>query len=135
MFPYTRLQVWIRAHELAVALLRQSAFERSASARIIGGQVRRASPSMAAIVAEGAGSESQASFARYLAIALASSHETEYLLLAARDADVLSKELHHGYVRAVADVKRMLTALLSRVRRTQRRRSTAPRNEQRPQDT
>jgi four helix bundle protein len=133
MFPYARLEVWREAHGLAVALLRQSAFDQSSAARIVGSQVRRASLYSAANIAEGAGSESQASFGRYLSIALASSHETEYLLLAARDADILPAQLHEGHAQTVARVKRMLTSLLQQVRRKGRS-LQSPQNDKRPQE-
>ena len=116
VFPYARLLVWQKAHELAVALLRRREFDQSSAGRVIGGQIRRASLSIAANIAEGAGAGSQPLFARYLAIALASSHETEYLLLAARDAGVLPEDAYDRLSTLALEIKRMLTTLLQRVR-------------------
>ena len=116
VFPYARLVVWQKAHELAVALLRRREFDQSSAGRVIGGQIRRASLSIAANIAEGAGAGSQRLFARYLAIALASSHETEYLLLAARDAGVLPEEAYDRHSALALELKRMLTTMLQRVR-------------------
>jgi four helix bundle protein len=117
VFPYARLTVWRKAHELAVAMLTRREFDESSAGRVIGGQIRRASLSIAANIAEGAGSGSQPLFARYLAIALASSHETEYLLLAAHDARILPTDAYQRHTQVASEIKRMLTRLLQRVRK------------------
>ena len=89
---------------------------------------------MAANIAEGSGSESQALFARYLAIALASSHDTEYLLLAAHDAGILPTEPFALHSAKAVEIKQMLTVLLQRVRSKHTPGASPPWHAQRPQD-
>jgi four helix bundle protein len=111
MHPYKRLVVWQRAHALAVALYDVSALDESPRYRAIVDQVRRCAGSIAANIAEGAGSDSQSSFARYLGIALASAHELESHLLLAREAGCASPANSELYVQSVESIKRMLTVL------------------------
>ena len=134
MFPYQRLAVWKKSHDLSVALLKDQSLDAQPAAWVIAGQLRRAALSVAANIAEGAGSESQAMFARYLAIALASSHETEYLLLAALDSGVLPAEAHEVHAASIVEIKKMLTGLLRSVRKKPVPPATPPENEQRPQN-
>ena len=123
MFPYHRLRVWSKAHAIAVEVLRCKELDRDPSARVLAAQLRRATLSVAANIAEGAGSTSHALFARFLGIALASAHEAESHLLVGRDAGLLSEELYRRLGPETEEVKRMLTSLLSRVRTDPRARA------------
>lgn len=90
---------------------------RACRAPDLAGQIRRASASIPTNIVEGAGSQSTAQFVRYLGIALASSQETEYLLLLARDTSAISREAHDSLVGANQEVQRMLCGLIAAVRR------------------
>lgn len=114
MYPYRRLLVWQKAHTLAIDV--RSAFRRCA-APDIASQVRRASASVPTNIVEGAGSQTNGLFVRFLGIALASSQETEYLLLLARDTGHLAPPDHERLGGQCAEVQRMLYGLLAAVRR------------------
>ena len=111
MHPYQKLVVWQRAHSLAASLYGADALDESPRYRALVDQIRRCAASIAANIAEGAGSESQPSFARYLGIALASAHELESHLLLARDIGCANRTDSERYTNSVASLKRMLTAL------------------------
>ncbi len=115
MFPFERLEVWRRAHEVAVALHATTSSWRDWGLR---SQMRRCAVSVAAIIAEGAGCESQPLFARYLAVAQASASELRYHLRFARDVGSLGDDEHAHLDAAVEEVRRMLTGLSRRVRAT-----------------
>ncbi len=51
-------------------------------------------------------------------MALGSASELEYHLLLARDLDMLSDEVYHRLLEETTQVKRMLTALIRKVRDT-----------------
>jgi four helix bundle protein len=123
MYPYQKLVVWQRAHSLAASLYETGALDESARYRALVDQIRRCAASIAANVAEGAGSGSQASFARYLGIALASAYELESHFLLARDIGCATPQSSERYACSVESLKRMLTAL----RRTVKSRKAAPR--------
>ena len=120
MHPYQRLVVWQRAHSLAVSLYETAALDDSPRYRALVDQIRRCAASIAANIAEGAGSGSQTSFARYLGIALASAHELENHFLLARDIGCATKANTERYLSSVESIKRMLTALLRAVKTPKR---------------
>ena len=88
MIDFRRLRVWSRAHTLAIALMNDSRLDESARASVVGLQMRRTALSIAANIAEGAGSASHAQFSRYLGVALASAFELDYFVVAARDSEI-----------------------------------------------
>jgi four helix bundle protein len=53
-------------------------------------QIRRSASSIPANIAEGCGKYTDQDFARYLQIALGSTHETEYFLLLSKDLKYVS---------------------------------------------
>ena len=114
MFPYRRLVVWQKAHRLAIAV--RSSFARC-TAPDIASQVRRASASIPTNIVEGAGSQTNGMFVRFLGIALASAQETEYLLLLARDTGHLTAPDHECLSAQCTEIQRMLSGLLGAVRR------------------
>jgi len=111
MHPYQRLVVWQRAHALAASLYEATALNDSARYRALVDQIRRCAGSIAANIAEGAGSGSQSSFARYLGIALASAYELESHFLLARDVGCTTPANSERYAASIESIKRMLTAL------------------------
>ena len=79
-------------------------------------QMRRASSSIAANIAEGCGRDGNAELARFLGIAMGSASELEYHLIFARDLSMLGKEDYEHLDRETTEVKRMLTSLIHRLR-------------------
>lgn len=78
-------------------------------------QLRRAASSITANLAEGCG-RTQSEFAHYVQIAFGSASELEYHLLLARDLGFLDVAIYERNTRDVCEIKKMLSALLSRVR-------------------
>jgi four helix bundle protein len=79
-------------------------------------QLRRASVSIAAHIAEGAGRGSDADFARLLNMAFGSACEAEYLILLATDLGYLPKDEAAQLNAHLTDAKRMLSGLLGKIR-------------------
>jgi four helix bundle protein len=111
MYPYKKLVVWQRAHALAASLYATNALDESARYRGLVDQIRRCAASIAANIAEGAGSDSQLSFARYLGIALASAYELESHFLLARDIGCATPQNSERFAESAESLKRMLTSL------------------------
>jgi four helix bundle protein len=116
MHPYQRLIVWQRAHALEVTFYRRGLLDESPRYRALIDQLRRCAGSIAANIAEGAGSGSQPMFARYLAIALASAYEIEGHVLLARDIDCIAAASCETLLIEIAAIKKMLTVLVRTVR-------------------
>jgi len=80
------------------------------------GQIRRASASIPANIAEGCGRDRAAELARFLQIAMGSASELEYHLLLAHDLGFIENAMYQQLNNDVIEVKRMLTSLLQKVR-------------------
>ena len=86
---FHELKVWQKAHELTLAVYRVTTPFPREELYGLTSQLRRASASIAANLAEGCGRSGDAEFARYCSIAMGSASEVEYHLLLARDLKLL----------------------------------------------
>ena len=80
-------------------------------------QLRRSAASVPANIAEGFGRGGNTELARFLQIAMGSASEVEYHILLARDLNFLTNQIYDDLNGRVVEVKRMLAALLMKVRR------------------
>jgi four helix bundle protein len=121
MKDFRELKVWQKAHELTLGVYRTTkAFPREEQFGLTA-QLRRAAESVAANIAEGCGRDGDPEFARFLQIAMGSASETEYHLLLARDLGLLHTTDYDPLAREVEEVKKMLTALIRKLRADRRK--------------
>jgi four helix bundle protein len=111
MQDFRRLRVWEKAHELNL-LDEYPQKERFA----LTFQMRKSASSVPMNIAEGCGQGSDAAFARHVQIAMGSACELEYQLIFSRDRKYITPELHTALEADLFEVKRMLAALLIRLR-------------------
>jgi four helix bundle protein len=83
-------------------------------------QTRRCAASVAANIAEGCGKRGNGEFYRFLNIAMGSASELEYHFLLARDLDFLNEENYKDLNHRVVEIKRMLAALVCKVKTDRR---------------
>jgi len=116
MRDFREIKVWEKAHALTLEVYR--ATSRFPREEIYGltSQMRRASSSIPANIAEGCGRGGNAELARFLQIALGSASEFEYHILLARDLAFLPATVYDPLQDRVVEVKRMLTPLIQKVR-------------------
>jgi four helix bundle protein len=116
MQNFRDLKVWSKAH--AVALHVYSITEKFPATERFGitSQMRRAATSVPANIAEGCVRSSDADFARFLHVALGSASEVEYFALLARDLKLLPGTAYERVLSDIQEVKRMLTALIARLK-------------------
>lgn len=119
MQDFKSLKVWEKAHGLVVDIYKASAGFPSSEVYGLTSQIRRASASISANIAEGCGRGGNAEFARFLQIASGSASEVEYHLLLARDLGMLAEETHSQLSDNVQEIKRMLTTLIKKIRESQ----------------
>ena len=79
-------------------------------------QLRRAAASVGSNIAEGFGRGGNAELARFLQIGMGSATEVEYQILLAKDLKLLSPQVYADLQIQVVEVKKMLGALIMRVR-------------------
>ena len=118
---FTKLAVWQRARELAVAVHRATSGWPGEEIFGLVAQTRRAAYSVAANIAEGCGRNGDAELARFVRIAMGSAAELSCLLTLALDAGYLSLALHDQLQQQVGEVRRMLSSLERRVNTSRNR--------------
>jgi four helix bundle protein len=112
---FRNLKVWDKAHSLTLDIYRTTgAFPREELYGITS-QMRRASSSVAANIAEGYGRGGDGDFHRFLNTAAGSVVELEYFLLLSRDLGMLSEQCYDDLQSRVAVLQRMLSGLLRTV--------------------
>jgi four helix bundle protein len=115
MQDYRNLQVWQKAHALALATYGISAYLRQPDAWPLRDQVFRAAISIPSNIAEGAGRGSDLDFRRFLLHSLGSCNELEYDFLLARELGFLPTPVHAKLADELERVRRMLSSLVQRL--------------------
>jgi four helix bundle protein len=112
MQDYRKLQVWQKAHKLALSSYEVSAYLQKPDGWPLRDQLLRAAISTPSNIAEGRGRGSDADFRRFLWHSLGSCNELEYDLLLARDLKLLPGPMHARLTGQVEEVRRMLVGLI-----------------------
>ncbi len=115
MRDFRGLKVWDKAHALTLQVYGASKAFPSAERFGLAAQVRRASSSIPSNLAEGCGRRSSKDMGRFVSMAMGSACELEYELLLSRDLGYLTGVRYEELATDVVEVKKMLTALLSRL--------------------
>lgn len=106
------LRVWTKAHELTLAVYQKTRAFPKEEVYGLTSQLRRASASIGANIAEGCGRRSDAEMKRFTQISRGSANEVEYHLLLAKDLNLLTGEEHKDLEAKVLEIQRMLTSLV-----------------------
>jgi len=115
MSDYRKLQVWRKAHALALDAHRVAAGIRGSQYAPFRSQIIRGALSIPANIVEGREQKTDAGFARFLRIALGSASELEYHLTAAHDIQAISAGAYQSLTSQVVGVRRMLHGLIRRL--------------------
>ena len=116
MRNYEDLQVWQKAHDLTLAIYKQTRCFPSDEQFGLTRQMRRSGASIGANIAEGCGRRSDNEMARFVQIAMGSGAELSYHLRLARDLELLSEASFDRLRSDLNEVMRMLSSLSQRVR-------------------
>jgi four helix bundle protein len=116
MRNYKDLLVWEKAHKLTLAVHKiTQAFPKEERFGLTS-QVRRASASIAANLAEGCGRRSDGEMARYVQIAMGSGAELSYHFLLAKDLGFIESAKYEALNADVSEIMRMLSSLSGKLR-------------------
>jgi four helix bundle protein len=116
MKDFRKLSVWTKSHGLVVEVYKETRGFPREELYGLTSQLRRSAASVPANIAEGCGRGSDAELARFLHIAMGSASELEYHVLLAHDLDYLTAPTHKRLTEQVQEVKRMLAALIQKLK-------------------
>jgi four helix bundle protein len=116
MKDFRRLKVWEKGHQLTLGVYKSTAAFPKEERYGLSAQLRRASASVPANIAEGCGRSGNREMARFLQMGMGSLRELEYHLLLAQDLGYLDRDTYSGLQGSVAELEKMLAALIRRVR-------------------
>jgi len=115
MTDYRNLLVWQKAHRLAICAYTLPPYLQKPEAWPLRDQLLRSAISIPSNIAEGRGRGSDADFRRFLWNSIGSSNEFESQLLLAKDVGFLPALDHSRVADQLAEVRRMLTALVQTI--------------------
>lgn len=111
MRPHEQLDVWKKSVDFTVAVYKiTDGFPKDERFGLIS-QIRRASVSIAANIAEGAGRRSDKEFLNFLSMSQGSASEVETELLISFRLDYLSNEDYQNLLLQLDEIGRMITGL------------------------
>lgn len=116
MQDYKKLSVWSKSHQLVLHVYEATANISDKRYPGLASQIRRSAASVPANIVEGCGHTGSKQLAKFLGIAVASSFELGYHLQLASDLSVISKSDFARLDARTEQVRRMLSALLAKVR-------------------
>jgi len=117
MRSHEKLDVWKRSIDLVVSVYRLTENFPSEEKFGLTSQIRRASVSIPANIAEGAARESDKEFVRFLSIAQGSTSEVETELLIANRLGYLTSPQYDQIRSSLDDIGRMITGLSKHLKR------------------
>ncbi|MBI4956204.1 MAG: four helix bundle protein [Myxococcales bacterium] len=115
MRDFRELQIWQKAHRLALDVYQHTKGFPAEERFGLTAQLRRAVVSVASNIAEGCGRDGERELARFLSIAAGSASEAEYQMLLARDLTYLAPDTHGQLDAQANEVKRMLNGFIQKL--------------------
>jgi four helix bundle protein len=116
MQDFRNLKVWEKAHILTLDIYKSSKTFPIAEIYGLTSQMRRASASIGANIAEGTCRKGDTDFADFCKTSMGSASELEYHLLLARDLEMLNTMDYRRLSEGTVEVKQMLASLMKKLR-------------------
>jgi four helix bundle protein len=117
MRPHHNLDVWKKAVDFVIEVYKVTESFPKEERFGLTSQLRRASVSIPANIAEGAGRKSEKEFLNFLSIAQGSTSEVETELLIAFRLEYLDKNKYNNLLESLDDIGRMLTGLSNHLKK------------------
>ena len=116
MRDFKTLKVWQLSHKLTLDIYQITANYPKYELFALVSQMRRSSSSIPTNIAEGCGRRTDDDFAHFLQMAFGSANEIEYQILLSADLNYIRREKEMELNRQIEEIKRMLSALITKVR-------------------
>jgi four helix bundle protein len=114
---YKDLILWEKAHRLTLTVYKDTRTFPNDERFGLTSQMRRASASIAANLAEGCGRRSDGEMGRFIQIAMGSGAELSYHFLLARDLGLLRADVYKSLDSDLESIMRMMSSLSDKIRR------------------
>lgn len=114
MQDFKKLIVWQKAHGLTLTVYKETITFPKEEVYGLTSQLRRASSSIAANIAEGTGKYSIRDINRFFQIALGSAKEVEYFLILSKDLHYLNSNSYCIMNNLLSEVRAMLLTLIKK---------------------
>ena len=114
MKDFRKLRVWEKAHKLTLDIYGVTSQFPTEERYGLTSQIRRASVSIPANIAEGCGRDSEGELLRFVRIAMGSSSELEYELILAHELGYLSDKEFNIIQNDLVAVRKMLNAFIQK---------------------
>jgi len=112
MKDFRTLVVWQKSHQLTIEVYNETRTFPKEETYGITSQLRRATSSIPANIAEGCGRGSDKDFGRFLQIAFGSASEVEYFLILSHDLNYLNQSVYNDCCERIVEIKKMLNSLI-----------------------
>ena len=119
MKDFRKLRVWEKAHKLTLDIYGVTSQFPTEERYGLTSQIRRASVSIPANIAEGCGRDSEGELLRFVRIAMGSSSELEYELILAHELGYLSDKEFNIIQNDLVAVRKMLNAFIQKIKSNQ----------------
>jgi len=117
MKDFRQLKVWDKAHQLTLAIYKTTKTFPTEERYGLTSQLRRASSSIPANIAEGCCRGGDRELAQFLQIAMSSAGEVEYHLLLAHHLKYFDKQNYNQLNSNITEVKQMLSSFIKKLRK------------------
>lgn len=116
MKDFKKLKVWQKAHNLTLCVYKITRQFPKEELYGLTSQIRRASSSIPANIAEGCGRGGDTDFARFLQISMGSASELEYHLLLSKDLGFIKLNTFDNCNNDVSEIKQMLSSFIKKLK-------------------
>lgn len=116
MKDFRQLSIWQRSHQLTLAVYKLTKGFPKDELYGLTSQLRRATASIPANIAEGCGSDSEAELKRFLDIAHGSAAEADYHMLLAHELGYLTTSDYTPLAKEISEIKRMIGAFARKLK-------------------
>ncbi len=120
MQDYKNLKVWGKSNQFVIELYKVTRDFPKNEMYGLTSQIRRASVSIPANLAEGCGKDSQMELARYATIASGSASEVEYLIELSHQLSYIDKNKFNRLSNEIAEIKKMLRAFVDKIKKNKK---------------
>ena len=115
MKDFRELQVWHKAHELALSIYKVSAKFPKEEVYGLTSQIRRAAVSVPTNIAEGCGRGSKKELKQFLMISMGSASEVEYQILLSQELGYIDSKAYDNLNSGIQEIKKMLSGYIVKI--------------------